>query len=125
MNEVGLPCFVKPDNSGSSLGISKVKTKAELGPALDKAFAEGPSVMCEALVKGRELTSGVARLNGELRALPVSSQQIIANSSTMRRSTTQLIRTIPRRNTERRDLAYPREVCCDLSRLGLQRHGSN
>ncbi len=71
MNEVGLPCFVKPDNSGSSLGISKVKTKAELGPALDKAFAEGPSVMCEALVVGRELTCGVARLNGEVRALPV------------------------------------------------------
>lgn len=71
LNEVGLPCFVKPDNSGSSLGISKVKTNAELGPALDKAFAEGSTVMCEALVKGRELTCGVARLNGEVRALPV------------------------------------------------------
>jgi len=71
LNEVGLPCFVKPDNSGSSLGISKVKTRDELGPALDKAFAEGPAVMCEALVKGRELTCGVARLNGEVRALPV------------------------------------------------------
>lgn len=70
-DEVGVPCFVKPDNSGSSLGISKVKTLAELGPALDKAFAEDPTVMCEAFVQGRELTCGVFRHNGEVTALPV------------------------------------------------------
>lgn len=68
---VGLPCFVKPDQSGSSIGISKVKTVEELRPALDKAFAEGDVVMCEAMVKGRELTCGVIRLNGDVRALPV------------------------------------------------------
>ena len=67
----GLPCFVKPDNSGSSLGISKVKTKEELGPALELAFKEADSVMCEAFVKGRELTCGVIRMNGETRALPI------------------------------------------------------
>ncbi len=70
--QVGLPCFVKPDQSGSSIGISKVKTEGDLGPALDKAFAEeGGVVMCEAMVKGRELTCGVIRLNGKVRALPV------------------------------------------------------
>jgi D-alanine-D-alanine ligase len=69
--EVGLPCFVKPDGSGSSLGISKVKTADELTAALDKAFAEDSSVMCEAFVKGRELTCGVIRLNGIVQALPV------------------------------------------------------
>lgn len=69
--QVGLPCFVKPDRSGSSLGISKVKTAEELGPALDKAFAEDGTVMCEAFIQGRELTCGVIRLNGEVRALPV------------------------------------------------------
>ncbi|MBL7951186.1 MAG: D-alanine--D-alanine ligase [Flavobacteriales bacterium] len=69
--DVGLPCFVKPDGSGSSLGISKVKTAEELAAALDKAFAEDSSVMCEAFVKGRELTCGVIRLNGVVRALPV------------------------------------------------------
>lgn len=71
LDRVGLPCFVKPDNSGSSLGISKVKTPAELGPALDKAFAEDGTVMCEAFVAGRELTCGVLRLDGVVRALPV------------------------------------------------------
>lgn len=71
LNEVGLPCFVKPDGSGSSLGISKVKTVEELGPALDKAFAEDATVMCEAFVKGRELTCGVVRLGGKVVPLPV------------------------------------------------------
>jgi D-alanine-D-alanine ligase len=71
LREVGLPCFVKPDGSGSSLGISKVKTADELGPALDKAFAEDATVMCEAFVAGRELTCGVIRLHDVVRALPV------------------------------------------------------
>ena len=77
LQQVGLPCFVKPDQSGSSIGISKVKTEADLKPALDIAFAEsGPgsgtgTVMCEAMVKGRELTCGVLRLDGIVRALPV------------------------------------------------------
>ena len=71
LDEVGLPCFVKPDNSGSSLGISKVKTAAELAPALDKAFTEDPTVMCEAFVQGRELTCGVLRMGNEVRALPI------------------------------------------------------
>lgn len=67
----GLPCFVKPDASGSSLGISKVKTKEELPAALEKAFAEGGAVMVEGAVKGRELTCGVIRLNGEVIPMPV------------------------------------------------------
>lgn len=71
LEQVGLPCFVKPDQSGSSIGISKVKTEADLKPALDIAFQEDGTVMCEALVQGRELTCGVIRLNGEVRALPV------------------------------------------------------
>lgn len=71
LEAVGLPCFVKPDGSGSSLGISKVKSAGELGPALDAAFREGAAVMCEAFVQGRELTCGVVRLHGEVIALPV------------------------------------------------------
>src|SRR5690606_10867003 len=58
-------------NSGSSLGISKVKTAEALPAALAKAFAEDSAVMCEAAVKGRELTCGVIRINGAVRALPV------------------------------------------------------
>ena len=71
LQEVGLPCFVKPDTSGSSLGISKVKTTAELEPALALAFAEDELVMCEAAVQGRELTCGVLTHEGRAHALPV------------------------------------------------------
>lgn len=67
----GLPCFVKPDASGSSLGISKVKTKEELPAALAEAFKEGSAVMVEGAVKGRELTCGVLRLHGKVMAMPV------------------------------------------------------
>lgn len=69
--EVGFPCFVKPDTSGSSLGVSKVKTANELPAALEKAFAEDELVMCEKGVQGRELTCGVLRLDGRVQALPV------------------------------------------------------
>ncbi len=68
---LGYPCFVKPDQSGSSLGVSKVKTPAELDAALTSAFAESSSVMVEAAVSGRELTCGVIDLDGTPRALPV------------------------------------------------------
>jgi D-alanine-D-alanine ligase len=68
---IGFPCFVKPDRSGSSLGISKVDKPEELEAALGKAFAEGPAVMAEAAVSGRELTCGVIDLDGQARALPV------------------------------------------------------
>lgn len=71
MDHVGLPCFIKPDESGSSLGISKVKTGADLAPALEKAFAECPTVMAEGAVVGRELTCGVIRLRGAVQALPI------------------------------------------------------
>ncbi|MCI1753892.1 MAG: D-alanine--D-alanine ligase [Flavobacteriales bacterium] len=71
LDVAGIPCFVKPDNSGSSLGISKVKSKEALKAALDLAFSEADSVMCEAFVQGRELTCGVIRLNGVVQALPI------------------------------------------------------
>ncbi len=69
--ELGLPVFVKPDRSGSSLGVSKVKKAEELQGALDLAFQECEQVLVEAGVTGRELTCGVVRINGEVKALPV------------------------------------------------------
>ena len=68
---VGFPCFVKPDRSGSSLGVSKVKEASALRAALDNAFRECSSVMVEAGVNGRELTCGVLMLNGTVTAMPV------------------------------------------------------
>lgn len=68
---LGFPCFVKPDRSGSSLGMSKVKTPAALDEALRLAFEECPAVMVEGAVTGRELTCGVIDLEGHPKALPL------------------------------------------------------
>ncbi len=67
----GFPCFVKPDRSGSSLGVSKAKSKEDLEQALATAFIECSSVMVEGAVQGIELTCGVMRRKGRIQALPV------------------------------------------------------
>ncbi len=67
-----LPVFVKPNNGGSSIGMSKVKTVAELPAALDKAFKEDDQVLVEEFIKGRELTIGVFKSKGEVIALPIT-----------------------------------------------------
>ncbi|HRH68098.1 MAG TPA: hypothetical protein PLB89_01195 [Flavobacteriales bacterium] len=71
ISALGFPVFVKPDESGSSLGVSKVKRVEDLAPALDLAFRECGSVMVEGAVAGRELTCGVLRLGENVRHLPV------------------------------------------------------
>lgn len=70
--KTGLPCFVKPSDSGSSYGISKVNNASELSGALDKAFAEGKNVVVEAFLKGTEVTCGVYRRHNGLHALPLT-----------------------------------------------------
>ena len=73
-----LPVFVKPNNGGSSIGMSKVKETAELQAAIDKAFKEDDQVLIEEFVKGRELTIGVFKSKGEVIALPIT--EIIAKN---------------------------------------------
>jgi D-alanine-D-alanine ligase len=68
---LGLPVFVKPDQSGSSLGVTKVKSPDALEAALEAAFAESDTVMVEAGVSGRELTCGVLRIGDAVQALPI------------------------------------------------------
>lgn len=72
VSELGLPCFVKPADSGSSFGISKVKTQEELLPALELAFKEGESVVIEAFLAGTEVTCGVYRSRKGVYALPLT-----------------------------------------------------
>ena len=67
-----LPVFVKPNESGSSLGVSKVKNVEELLPAIEKAFKEDNQVLIEDFIEGRELTIGVYKANGYLHALPAT-----------------------------------------------------
>jgi len=72
LDELKLPVFVKPNESGSSLGVSKVKHVEELLPAIEKAFKEDNQVLIEEFIEGRELTIGVYKVNGYLTALPAT-----------------------------------------------------
>ena len=67
-----LPVFVKPNNGGSSLGISKVKDIKELQEAVDKAFKEDDQIIIEEFVKGRELTIGVFKSKKNIIPLPIT-----------------------------------------------------
>ena len=67
------PVFIKPNNGGSSIGMSKVNSPSEeLGAAIEKAFKEDDQVLVEEFVKGRELTIGVFKSKGEIIALPIT-----------------------------------------------------
>ncbi len=65
------PVFVKPNNGGSSIGMSRVNSASEeLGAAIEKAFKEDDQVLIEEFIAGREFTIGVFRAKGEIITLP-------------------------------------------------------
>lgn len=72
LKELKLPVFVKPNNGGSSIGMSKVNEAADLQQALDKAFKEDDQVLVEEYIKGREFTIGVFKTKGEIIPLPMT-----------------------------------------------------
>jgi len=72
VDELGLPMFIKPSDSGSSYGISKVKTVHAIQSAFDIAFKEGRTVVAEAFLDGIEVTCGVFRSSKGLIALPLT-----------------------------------------------------
>ena len=72
VEKVGLPCFIKTNVGGSSFGVSKVKTTEEVEPAIEKAFAEGNEVICEAFMKGIEITCGVYKTKNKAAAFPIT-----------------------------------------------------
>lgn len=67
-----LPLFVKPNNGGSSIGMSKVNKAEDLGAALEKAFIEDDQVLVEEYVAGREFTIGVFKSKGQIITLPIT-----------------------------------------------------
>jgi D-alanine-D-alanine ligase len=67
-----LPVFVKPNNGGSSIGMSKVVSALDLPAAIEKAFKEDDQVLIEEFIRGREFTIGVLKTKGELIALPIT-----------------------------------------------------
>jgi D-alanine-D-alanine ligase len=66
-----LPVFIKPNNGGSSIGMSRVEKEEDLAAAIDKAFKEDDQVLVEEFIAGREFRVGVMRTKGELLVLPI------------------------------------------------------
>jgi D-alanine-D-alanine ligase len=69
---LGLPCFVKPNNGGSSIGTSKVKQASELPAAIEKAMHEDRQVLIESFIQGTEVTCGVIQYQGKITPLPLT-----------------------------------------------------
>ena len=69
---LSFPVFVKPNNGGSSIGMSKVYEARELEAAIQKAFKEDDQVLVEQMIKGREFTIGVFKTKGNIVTLPIT-----------------------------------------------------
>lgn len=69
---VGFPCFVKPAADGSSFGVSKVNSWADMQPALDKAFAQSDMVMIETMLEGMEIAQGVYKTKEKSIVFPAT-----------------------------------------------------
>ena len=72
IKEVGLPCFVKPNHGGSSFGVSKVKTVAELMPAIEIAMKEDDEILIEQFLDGIEISVGVIEYQNKIKVLPIT-----------------------------------------------------
>ena len=69
---IGMPCFVKPAADGSSFGVSKVKNKDQLAPAIRKAMMESPEIMVEGFLEGTEISQGVYKTKKMSVVLPAT-----------------------------------------------------
>ena len=72
VEKIGLPCFIKPNASGSSFGVTKVKTVEQIQPALKAAFAESDDVMIEAFMDGIELANGCYKTKDKSVVFPIT-----------------------------------------------------
>ena len=77
-DQLGFPVFVKPNNNGSSFGISKVKETAQIPRAVEKAFREGSEVIIERYIPGREFTCGCYQSQNKIIVFPVT--EVIPNN---------------------------------------------
>jgi D-alanine-D-alanine ligase len=72
LSQLSLPVFVKPNNGGSSIGMSKVAESADLAGALEKAFKEDDQILVEEFIAGREFTIGVFKSTKGIITLPIT-----------------------------------------------------
>ena len=68
----GLPCFVKPNNAGSSFGVTKVLEAKELPAAIEKAFEHDKEVLVESFIEGTEITCGAYKQGDQIVVLPIT-----------------------------------------------------
>lgn len=71
-DKIGLPCFIKPNLGGSSFGVTKVKTREQIQPAIANAFAESGEVVIEAFMPGTELTCGCYKTKEKSVVFPIT-----------------------------------------------------
>ncbi len=72
VEKIGLPCFIKPNLGGSSFGVTKVKAKEQIQPAIKKAFDEAKEVIIEAFMQGTEITCGCYKTNNKEQVFPIT-----------------------------------------------------
>lgn len=72
IENLGLPVFIKPNDGGSSFGVTKVKTEADIQPAIMKAFNEGKEVVIESFISGTEVTCGCYKVKEEIIVFPIT-----------------------------------------------------
>jgi D-alanine-D-alanine ligase len=72
IDKIGLPCFIKPNDSGSSFGVTKVKKMEEVSGAMKTAFKESKEVLIESFIDGREVACGIVKTKGKSIILPVT-----------------------------------------------------
>lgn len=72
IHELGIPCFVKPNESGSSCGVTKISDKEHLAEAIDFALTESNEVIIEQFIKGTEVTCGMVRTKSKELIFPIT-----------------------------------------------------
>ena len=72
IDAIGLPLFVKPNNAGSSFGISKVNKKEDFSSAIETAFKEDSEILIESFLNGTEVSVGVIQYENDIVVLPIT-----------------------------------------------------
>tara|TARA_R110002126_G_scaffold124451_3_gene266475 strand:+ start:49439 stop:50413 length:975 start_codon:yes stop_codon:yes gene_type:complete len=70
--KVGLPCFIKPNNAGSSYGISKAYTADEILVGIETAYKEDDAILIESFLEGTEVSVGVIEYQKKIKVLPIT-----------------------------------------------------
>ncbi len=72
VEKLRLPFFIKPTKSGSSFGVSKIKSIEEMDSAIEEAMGESNQIMCEEFIEGVEVSQGVMIVGGREVTMPIT-----------------------------------------------------